>query len=146
MNIDNQRRFPKIDRVRLMVKMAMFPRMHSGGIPVKERLKAWSGVVLVCLLLGGCDAFFSTPIGKILEDPRKYADRSVTVSGEVTEVFSFMVIKYFVVRDKTGQLAVVTEKTLPRKGAQISVHGKVKEAFSLGDQQLLVLVEDGDKR
>jgi aspartyl/asparaginyl-tRNA synthetase len=102
--------------------------------------------MLLCLLLAGCDAFFPTPIAKILEDPRKYADQSVSVSGEVTEVFSFMVIKYFVVRDKTGQIAVVTDKTLPRKGAQITVHGKVKEAFSLGDQQLLVLVEDGDKK
>ncbi len=113
---------------------------------MKKRLRSWSILILLCLLLAGCDAFFSTPIAKILEDPRKYSDRSVSVSGEVTEVFSFMVIKYFVVRDKTGQIAVVTDKTLPRKGAQITVHGKVKEAFSLGDQQLLVLVEEGDKK
>ena len=56
------------------------------------------------------------------------------------------VVKYFVVQDKTGQIAVVSDKPLPRKGTTIKVTGTVREAFSIGDQQLLVLVEEGGNK
>ena len=113
---------------------------------MKKTAKCLIVLVTMLLFLAGCDSFLSTPIGKILENPRKYADRSVTISGEVTEVFSLMVVRYFVIKDKTGQIAVVTDKPLPRKGTEITVHGMVKEACSMGDQQLLVLVEDSGKK
>jgi len=64
---------------------------------------------------------------------------------EVTEIFSLFVIKYFVVQDKTGKIAVVSDNLLPRKGTAVRVTGTVREAFSIGDQQLLVLVEGGEK-
>ncbi len=98
-------------------------------------------IVVVIVALLGCDRFFTTPIGKILENPRDYAGKTVTVSGEVTEVFSFLVIRYFIIKDKTGEIPVVTEKPLPRVGNKIKVKGTVQEAFSIGDKQLIVIVE-----
>ena len=103
----------------------------------------WGGLILLIFLAAACERFGTTPIGKILDNPRDYADKKVTVSGEVTEIFSLFVIKYFVVRDKTGQIAVVSDKPLPKKGTTVRVTGTVREAFSIGDQQLLVLVEEG---
>jgi hypothetical protein len=97
-------------------------------------------IIMFCALLG-CDSFFATDIGKILENPRNYAGKTVTVSGEVTEVFAFLVIKYFIIRDKTGEIAVVTEKPLPKKGNRIKVKGTVEEAFAIGDKQLIVIIE-----
>ena len=99
-----------------------------------------SFIIIFCVLLG-CDRFVTTDIGKILENPRDYAGKTVTVSGEVTEVFSFLVIRYFIIRDKTGEIPVVTEKPLPRKGNKIKVKGTVQEAFSIGDKQLIVIME-----
>jgi cob(I)alamin adenosyltransferase len=46
------------------------------------------------------------------------------------------------IKDDTGEIAVVTERSVPRKGEQIKVIGKVEEAFSLGDQQLIVIKEN----
>jgi len=46
------------------------------------------------------------------------------------------------VKDKTGQIVVVTKKPLPKEGAKITVKGTVREAFSLGDKQLIVIVEN----
>lgn len=102
-------------------------------------------VLLVVFVAAGCGRFSTTSIGSIMDKPRDYAGKTVTVSGEVKEIFSLLVIKYFVVQDTTGQIAVVTDKPLPRKGTTIKVTGTVREAFSIGDQQLLVLIEGEEK-
>ena len=101
-------------------------------------------IILISFLIGACELGV-TPIGKIVQNPRQYADTAVTVSGDVTEIFSLFVIKYFVVNDKTGQIVVVTDKPLPKKGTAVKVSGTVREAFSIGDQQLLVLIEKTEK-
>ncbi len=98
-------------------------------------------ILLSSLALSGCSGLFSTPIGKILADPRAYAGKTVTVSGEVTQIFSLVFIKYFRLKDETGEIVIVTDKPLPKVGTKISVKGTVQEAFSMGDQQLIVIVE-----
>jgi hypothetical protein len=87
----------------------------------------------------------TTKIGDITGHPRDYAGKEVTVSGEVIEIFSILIAKYFVVRDGTGEISVVTDRPLPAKGEKIKVKGIVKEAFSLGPQSTLVLVEGAEK-
>jgi len=108
--------------------------------------------LLSLLLLAGILVFLSvscgigtTKIGDITGHPRDYAGKEVTVSGEVTETFSLFVIKYFVLRDSTGEITVVTDRPLPAKGEKIKVKGVVKEAFSVGDKTSLVLVEGTEK-
>ena len=102
--------------------------------------------MLAVLLFAGCGSLMATPIKKILDSPRDYSDKTVTVSGEVTETFSLLVIKYFVVKDRTGEIPVVTARPLPRKGSRITVKGTVQEAFSLGDRQLIVIVEHDEAK
>lgn len=98
-------------------------------------------VILVTLFLCSCDSLFTTPINKILENPRNYAGKTVTVSGEVTRVFSLIIVRYFVIRDSTGEVTIVTEKPLPKIGTKMKVEGTVEEAFAIGDQQLIVIFE-----
>ena len=93
-----------------------------------------------------CSGIFPTPISRIIENPRDYDGKTVTISGEVTETFAFFVLKYFVLDDKTGTITVITQKPLPRKGEKIRVKGEVKEMFSLGDTQALVIIEDSGKK
>ena len=112
---------------------------------MKHTTKVLWAMALLIFLAAACEGIGTTPIGDILQKPRDYAGKKFTVSGEVTEIFSLVVIKYFVVQDKTGQIAVVTDKPLPQKGTIVRVTGSVREAFSIGDQQLLVLVEEGGK-
>ena len=102
--------------------------------------KTFIAACLVILLSVGC-SLMATPIKKIRDNPREYSGNSVTVSGEVTEIFSLFVIKYFVVKDSTGEIIVVTQKPLPGKGSTITAKGTVQEAFSIGDQQLIVIME-----
>lgn len=104
-------------------------------------LRAGLAIVFSSLMLFGCSGLFSTPIGKILDDPRAYAGKTVTVSGEVTQIFSLFFIKYFRLKDETGEIVVVTDKPLPKVGTKVKVKGNVQEAFSIGNQQLIVIVE-----
>jgi len=100
-------------------------------------------ILAFTLVLLGCVT--STPINKILESPRDYTGKPVTISGEVTEVVSLLVVKYFVVKDNTGKIIVVTKRPLPKEGIKITVKGMVQEAFSIGDKQLIVIVETPEK-
>ena len=54
--------------------------------------------ILFCLIVVGCvgcGKLGTTNIGEILGHPRDYANREVTVSGEVTETFSLILYKVF---------------------------------------------------
>lgn len=103
-------------------------------------------IISVVMIFYACSSIVSTPIRKILEDPRAYSGKTVTVSGEVTEIFSIFFIKYFVLTDSTGEIAVITQRPLPQKGAKIRVKGIVEEAFSMGDKQLIVIVEKTERK
>lgn len=98
-------------------------------------------LVLVLLSLCLCTGFGTTKIGDITDNPRNYVDKEVVVSGEVIRTFSLLVIKYFTLRDETGEITVVAEGPLPRGGEHIKVRGVVKEAFAIGSGSLLVIRE-----
>ena len=82
-----------------------------------------------------------TPIGSIQKTPKDYEGKMLTIKGTVTESVSFMFIKYFKLKDRTGEIMVVTEKTLPAVGNKKTVTGMVNEAFSLGGEQMVVFME-----
>ena len=115
------------------------------NIRENRRRRTAAFILSFSLLLIACDSMVATPIKKILENPRNYSDRPVKISGEVTEVFGLVVVKYFVVKNKTGEIIVVTKRPLPSEGTKITVKGTVREAFSIGDKQLVVVLENEEK-
>ena len=110
------------------------------AMPTLTRTLAPYVLASLLALLAGCG--FSTSIADIQAHPRDYADKEVTVEGEVKEVFNLFVVKYFTLDDGTGEIGVVTERPLPQKGERIRVTGQVRETFSLGDRSSLMLVEN----
>jgi hypothetical protein len=126
-------------------KAGKMGRSEAEAIGGNSYLRITALVLLVNLLLIGCDGLFATPIKKILENPRDYSGKPVKISGEVTEVFGLLVVRYFVMKDKTGEIIVVTKRPLPREGIKITVNGTVHEAFSIGDKHVVVVVENDEK-
>lgn len=104
-----------------------------------------AGLLILGMALIGCRDIFATSIHKIIENPRDFSGKHVVISGEVTEVFSLFVVRYFVVKDRTGEITVVTKRPLPKKGTKITVKGTVEEAFSFGEKQAMVIIEDEEK-
>jgi aspartyl/asparaginyl-tRNA synthetase len=96
--------------------------------------------------LVGFDFFdSSTPIKTIKDNPRDFEGKTITVSGEVTDIYSLLIIKFFVLRDKTGEIRVITERIMPKKGTSIKVKGQVVEAFSFGDMTVTAVKELKEK-
>ncbi len=104
-------------------------------------------VILVLAAAGGIWYYSSrvqhAPIEKILSNPRAFEGKSVTIEGEVTDRTAFfVVVKFFKVKDKTGEITVVTTRTLPAINSTVRVKGRIDELFAIGDHKLVVLDEE----
>lgn len=76
-------------------------------------------------------------INQILVDPSRYQNREVRVSGTVEESYSFTGRGAYRIGDRSGQLWVISERGVPRKGARVTVKGTIRDGFdfgSLGDR------------
>jgi hypothetical protein len=101
--------------------------------------------ILIFSILYECSGLMSTKIGDIRNNPRHYADKEVAVSGKVTGAFSLVVVKYFTLQDDSGDITIVTERPLPKTGERLTVKGVVREAFSIGNETVLVIIEEPEK-
>jgi hypothetical protein len=82
-------------------------------------------------------------IEKVLSNPRAFEGKTVTIEGEVTDRTGFFVVlKFFKVKDKTGEITVVTTRTLPAIKSTVRVKGRVDEVFAVGDHKFVVLNEE----
>jgi len=100
------------------------------------------GCALLLSLSLACGRVLPTKISDLLEDPRKYDGTTVTVSGEVTTSANLVLLKFFKVRDKTGEITVITQNAVPRRGASVRVRGVLHQAFVVGDESLTVINEE----
>jgi hypothetical protein len=87
----------------------------------------------------------AVPIKDVLDDPGKYESHSVTISGQVTDRMSLVVVKYFKLQDKSGEITVITQKALPGIGKKVRVTGTPVQSFVIGEQQLLVFIEENQE-
>ena len=106
-------------------------------------------VLIIILILIGVGAwyYFSrvhvSEIESILSNPKAYEGKVITIEGEVTDRTSFFAfIKFYKVRDKTGEIIVVTKKALPESKSVLRVKGRIDQAFPIGDLKLVAFLED----
>ncbi|HMK75068.1 MAG TPA: OB-fold nucleic acid binding domain-containing protein [Thermodesulfobacteriota bacterium] len=112
-------------------------------------LKKGIVVLIIILILIGIGAWYYlsrvhvSEIESLLSNPKAYAGKVVTIEGEVTDRTSFFgEIKFYKVRDKTGEIIVVTRRTLPELKSILRVKGKIDQAFPIGDLKLVVFLEE----
>ncbi len=105
-------------------------------------------LVVILILIGGGIWYYTArvqhaEIEKILSNPKAYEGKEITIEGEVTDRTAFFVgVKFFKVKDKTGEITVVTKRTLPAIKSTARVKGRIDEAFPVGDQKFVVLTEE----
>jgi len=106
-------------------------------------------VLVIILILIGIGAWYYlsrvhiSEIESILSNPKAYEGKVVTIEGEVTDRTSFFgEIKFYKVRDKTGEIIVVTKKALPELKSILRVKGRIDQAFPVGDLRLVVFLEE----
>jgi hypothetical protein len=93
------------------------------------RSTALAVLALGALASGACA---TRSINQILADPSRYRNREVRVSGSVTESYAFASRGAYRIDDDSGELWVVSDRGVPRKGARVTVKGTIREGFNLG--------------
>ncbi len=89
-----------------------------------------------------CGSQYPTKIKDIYSDPQKYEAQKVTISGEVKESVNILMLKYYVVRDDTGEILVVAKKFVPMQGKKVQVVGIVSQTFAIGKQSYTAIFEE----
>ncbi|MFZ5786828.1 MAG: hypothetical protein ACOY3Y_10335, partial [Acidobacteriota bacterium] len=93
-----------------------------------------------------CASLLATRIGEINARPGRYDGTHVTLKGTVADTTDLLVVKFFMLRDDSGQIAVVTSAPLPEVGSKVTVQGTVNQAFAVAGKSLVVIVEDPPAR
>jgi hypothetical protein len=119
-------------------------------------MKRVTKVIFVCLVLmigllaAACPKRVS--IADIERNPSRYYDKDVAIAGTVQNSFggSIPILNQsgglYKVDDGTGSIWVLTKRSVPSKGAQLGVKGKIQNGINFnGKNYGLVLVEDDRK-
>jgi hypothetical protein len=94
-----------------------------------------------------------TSIGDIESNPSRFYDKTVAVAGTVENSYgvSIPIVRngsggIYKIDDGTGEIWVLTQRSVPSKGAQLGVKGKIQNGVNFnGKNYGLVLIED-DRR
>ena len=117
----------------------------------KETKAIFLGLVLMLgLLATACPQ--RTSIANIESNPSKYYDKEVAVAGTVQNSYGLSVPVIgrgggiYKVDDGTGSIWVVTQRSVPSKGARVGVKGRIQNGLNYnGKNYGLGLIED-DRR
>jgi len=85
-------------------------------------------IAFFVLIMSGCE---QKSINEIRAEPSRYANREVSVVGNVIRSFSVLGRGAYEIEDGTGKLWVVSETGVPREGAKVVVKGTIRDAYDL---------------
>jgi hypothetical protein len=101
--------------------------------------------LVLTILMAGCALTTRHPsIAELKYNPGRYQDRSVEVTGRVTNSWGvpLLPVKLYKVDDGTGEVTVFAQNgRVPAKGARVSVRGKVREFATFGGQSIGLHIE-----
>jgi len=100
-------------------------------------------LLAAALWLSGCG---SVKIGRILDEPDRYQNRMVRVDGVVDSSFGAVVTGVYRVEDNTGKILVVSNSGVPRKGARVSVKGRVMNGVTVGPRSFGTTIREENHR
>jgi hypothetical protein len=89
-----------------------------------------AGLVLLAATLSSACA--TRTINHVLADPGRYRNKTVKLQGSVVDSYSLLSNGAYQIEDSTGRLWVVSNVGVPRRGARVTVRGRVQEGFNLG--------------
>jgi hypothetical protein len=104
--------------------------------------------VVSAILVAGCAAR-GVRIAELKNQPDKYEDKTVSVTGVVTNSFGIPLVPFLLynVDDGSGEITVVARSgRSPSKGARVQVKGKVSEVAVVGGRSIGLHIEEDSRR
>ena len=104
--------------------------------------------LLGAFLITGCAAR-GVRIAELKDQPDKYDDKTVSVTGVVTSSWGIPLVPFqlYKVDDGSGEITVVSRSgRSPSKGARVRVKGKINEIGVFGGQSIGLHLQESDRR
>jgi hypothetical protein len=104
--------------------------------------------LLGAFLITGCAAR-GVRIAELKDQPDKYDDKTVSVTGVVTSSWGIPLVPFqlYKVDDGSGEITVVSRSgRSPSKGARVQVKGKINEIGVFGGQSIGLHLQESDRR
>ena len=94
---------------------------------------ARAGLALAALVLALSSlACAHTTISRVLAEPQRYTHREdVRLDGDVVESVSFLGHGAYKLDDGTGTIWVISSHGVPRRGARVNVHGRIRDVVDV---------------
>ena len=93
----------------------------------------------LALTLAGCASLGSPSISEVRDNPGRYADHTVTVTGTVTTAWGIPLVPFrmYRVSDGTSEILVLSDnRRTPGRGARVRVRGEVEEFAVFGGRSV----------
>ena len=110
--------------------------------------KAVAVALLSAVTLAGCAAR-SVRVAELKDQPTKYATKSVSVTGVVTNSWGvpLLPLQLYSVDDGSGEITVVSQSgRVPAKGTRVSVRGKISEFAVFGGRSIGLHLREEDRK
>jgi hypothetical protein len=108
-----------------------------------------AALALIAALLAGCNEH-TDKLSDITSNPSAYANKDVTVAGEVTKVYELPLgiadVAAYRVSDGTGQVWVISRAGAPREGDKVGLKGTVRPEGHIGGEVLTNIIEEKQRK
>ena len=103
-----------------------------------------AALALTALLLAGCPQ--STTIREIQNDPGRFRDKEVAITGRVTTSFGVLGEGAYEVDDGTGRMWVLTSRGgVPSQGARVRVTGRVTTGVTFAGRNFGTVLRETER-
>jgi hypothetical protein len=100
-------------------------------------------IVPALALLTACG---SVKIGRINADPSRYANRTVSVSGRVTNSVGVLGTGGYQIEDETGKIFVISQTGVPSRGSEVRVTGSVTPGATVLGKPIGIAIREQSHR
>lgn len=100
-------------------------------------------VGMAAILLAGCAP---VTIGRITADPSRFQNKTVTVTGSVTNSVGVLGKGGYELDDGTGKIYVISGKGVPSRGSQVQVTGRVSPGVEVLGTPVGVAIREADHK
>jgi hypothetical protein len=111
---------------------------------MKTRFFAITAWLACTLLLTACPQ--QTTISKLQNDPARYRNKEVALTGRVTNSFGALRYGAYELDDETGRVWVLTERGVPERGARVGTVGKFINGVTWGGRTFGSALQETDRR
>ena len=114
--------------------------MHS-----RRKLFILPVLLMALLALTACPS--QTSISKLKADPDRYMDKEVGIVGRVTDSYGVPFVGgAYELDDGTGKIWIVTQQSVPSRGARVGVKGRVYSGATFRGRNFGTALKEEDRR